>query len=193
MIRSLMAIIRYNFRPSLFQTERTVVLDDQALTVHMEGGVDQRVPWESVEEVHIEPVTAGDDNTRLVLNLSIRNGAPVQIDSVNVRGAGDFEHKTEEFKAVLGAIHRALSSRSGIRYRIGMRRGVMIAWRIALLLTVAAGIFGVVAAVITEQYDAIIYAGVFVAFGGVGLLMLAGRRGPVAYDPAAFIASEKKM
>src|SRR5436190_13355684 len=103
-------IIRYVFRPSLFHAERTISLDDNAITVAEGDRTPRRVTWSKVSEVHLEPATAGDDDrARWLINLRASDGGKIQIDSVNVRGTGDFEHKTEEFFAVLGAIHKALA------------------------------------------------------------------------------------
>ncbi len=127
----------------------------------------------------------GDDNRRRwLIKLKTRDGGRLLIDSVNVKGADDFEHKTQEFVAVFEAIHQNLAGRDGVRYLYGTRRGIYVAWRIALVMLVAAGIFGVVAAVVSEEYDAILYAAPFVLFGVTGLLMLKGRRGPRPYDPS---------
>lgn len=182
-----MATIRYTFRPSLFQAERTIVLDDSGVVIHG-SGPDRRVPWSDVDEVHIEPSTAGDDDkTRWLLNLAVRSGDKIQIDSVDVRGAGDFVHKSEEWQSVVGFVHKRLASRKPpVRFRFGARRGILVAWRIALLMVLAVGIFGMVAAVLSEEYEAIFYAGIFAAFGVVGLMTLKGHRGPVTYDPTDF-------
>ncbi len=186
-----MATIRYTFRPSLFQAEWTIVIDGSGIVAREGSGDDRRVAWADIEEVHLEPATAGDDDkTRWLMNLRVRDGAPIGIDSVNVRGTSDFEHKTQEFLAVLDAVHRALAPRSDtVRFRLGVRRGILIAWRIALLLTLAAGILGAVAAVAVEEYEALFGAGVFIAFGAVGLLALKGKGGPKSYDPKDFIAA----
>lgn len=187
-----MTTIRYSFRPSLFAAERTLVFDDQGITV-VGADLDRRMLWADVDEVHIEPVAAGDDDkTRWLINLRISDGSLLRVDSVSVRGAADFEHKTKAFAEVLVAIHAALASRGkAVRYRFGARRGVLWAWRIALVLALATGLFGIVAAVIAEEYEAIIYGGVFTAFGLFGLLTLRGKGGPVAYDPADFAAAWK--
>lgn len=189
-----MATIRYSFRPSLFQPERTIVVDDHAITVREGDGVDRRVSWSEITDVHIEPSTAGDDDkTRWLLNLGLRDRTVIRIDSVNVRGTADFEHKTEEWRAVVGAIHRALADRRpAVRYRFGARRGIIVAWRIALVMTAATGAFGMGAAIVSEDYEAILYAGIFAAFGIVGLMTLKGARSPAAYDPAAFMAAWDK-
>lgn len=183
-----MATLRYSFRPSLFQTERTIVLDDHGITVRYPADDDERYGWGDVEEVHIEPSTAGDDDrTRWLLNVRMKDGKTVQIDSVNVRGTADFEHKSEEWQAVLQAVHKALAGRKPpVRFRYGARSGIIVAWVIALFMIFAAGIAGIVAAIVTEQYEVILYAGPFAAFGIVGLMMLKSARGPRAYDPALF-------
>lgn len=187
-----MTTLRYTFRPSLFQAERAIVVDDQGIAVH--GDDDRRVAWTDVVEVHIEPATAGDDDrTRWLLNLRLRDGTTIRIDSVNVRGTADFEHKTEEWRAIVGAVHHALAERRPpVRFRFGARRGIIVAWRIALVMTAAVGVFGIGAAIVSEEYEAILYAGVFAAFGVVGLMALKGARGPVAYDPVAFTAAWDK-
>ena len=110
---------------------------------------------------------------------------------MNVRGAADFEDKSDEFLAALSAIHRALASRrEAVRFRFGARRGVLVAWRIALLLVAATGIFGSVVAVAGEEYEALFSTLPFAALGALGLLMLKGRSGPVPYDPAGFVADQ---
>lgn len=188
-----MTTLRYSFRPSLFERERTIVLDDQGVASEY-GGTSFRTPWSKIAEVHIEPVPAGDDGkSRWLVNLRTNGGAVIKIDSVNVLGTADFEHKTEEFIAVLKAIHAALAMRRPpARFRYGTRTGIIIAWRIALLLVLVAGIFGIVAAIATEEYEAILYAGPFVAFGLVGLMSLRGKRGPKPYDPTGFVDNLSK-
>ena len=189
-----MATIRYSFRPSLFQAERTILIDGSGIVVREEAGHDRRIAWTEIDEVHIEPATAGDDDrTRWLINLGVRGGAPIRIDSVNVRGTADFEHKTKEFIEVLDAVHRALEPRgAAVRFRLGVRRWVIVAWQTALVLTLAAGLFGAAAAVVTEEYEALLGAGAFVAFGVVGLLALKGKGGPKTYDPKDFITSREK-
>ena len=59
----------------------------------------------------------------------------------------------------------------------------------ALVLVIAAGIFGMVAAVVSEELEGLFYAGPFTAFGVVGLLALRKARGPVDYKPKEFIAA----
>ena len=116
--------LRYVFRPSLFHAERAITLDDSAIMVVEGDRAPRRLPWDRILEVHLEPATAGDDDrTRWLINLRASGGEKIQIDSVNVRGTADFEHKTEEFLAVLGAIHKALAAYPGVRYLIGSRRG----------------------------------------------------------------------
>ncbi|CAN5298204.1 hypothetical protein BH10PSE9_BH10PSE9_06410 [soil metagenome] len=183
-----MTVLRYSFRPSLFERERTIVLDDQGVTSEY-GGTSFRTPWSKIAEVHIEPVPAGeDDKSRWLVNLRTNGGAVIKIDSVNVRGTADFEHKTEEFVAVLKAIHAALATRQPpVRFRFGTRAGIIVAWRVALVLTLAAGIFGIAVAIATEDYEALLYVGPFAAFGLLGLLSLRGKRGPKPYDPSGFI------
>ncbi len=188
-----MATIRYSFRPSLFQAERTIVIDGSGIVVREETGPDRRVAWTEIDEVHLEPATAGDDDkTRWLINLGVRGGAPIRIDSVNVRGTADFEHKTEEFLDVLEAVHRALEPRGdAVRFRLGVRRWVIVAWQIALVLTLAAGLFGAVVAVVVDEYEALLGAGVFAAFGVVGLMALKGKGGPKTYNPKDFIAARE--
>jgi hypothetical protein len=180
--------IRYAFRPNLFRAERVVVLDSHAITVRDGDGEDRRVPWTDIDEVHIEPATAGDDGkARWVVNLAVRGGRPIQIDSVNVRGTQDYEHKTDEFLAVLAAVHRHLDGRKNeVRYRFGMRRGVTIAWRIALVLTIIVGLMAIAAAIYSGEWEVIFVAVAFIGFGLSGLSLLRGRRGPVRYDPTGF-------
>lgn len=189
-----MTTIRYSFRPSLFQAERTMVIDGNGIVVREGTGDDRRVAWTDIDEVHLEPAAAGDDDkTRWLMNLGVRGGAPIRIDSVNVRGTADFEHKTEEFLDVLDAIHRALEPRgNAVRFRLGVRRWVIVAWQIALVLTLAAGLFGAVVAVVVEEYEALLGAGAFAAFGVVGLLALKGKGGPKTYDPKDFIQAREK-
>jgi hypothetical protein len=189
-----MATIRYTFRPSLFHSERAIVLDDHAITVREGEGEDRGVPWSEIEEVHIEPATAGDDDkVRWVINLAVKGAAPIHIDSVNVRGTSDFEHKTDEFLVVLAAIHRHLEGRKGeVRYRFGMRRGIAILWRIALVLLIIAGLMGIAAAIYTGEWEVIFVAVAFIGFGLSGLSLLRGRRGPVAYDPTGFELGDAK-
>jgi hypothetical protein len=189
-----MATIRYTFRPSLFQSERTIVLDDHAITVHSGSGADRRVPWTAIEEVHIEPATAGDDGkARWLVNLAVKDGSPIQVDSVNVRGTQDYEHKTDEFVAVLEAIHGHLAGRLGdVRFRFGMRRGVRLAWRIALVLVIITGLMAGVAAIYSGEYEAIFVAIAFVGLGWSGLSLLKGRRGPVPYDPTGLVLDKVK-
>ena len=184
-----MPTIRYTFRPSLFRAERTIVLDDQAITVRDGDGADRRVPWTAIEEVHIEPATAGDDNkARWLINLAVKGGRPIQIDSVNVRGTADFEHKTDEFVAVLEAIHKALAGRTGeVRFRFGMRHGIAILWRIALVMIIVTGLMAGGAAIYSGEYEVIFVAIAFVGLGWSGLAILKGRRGPVPYDPGETI------
>jgi hypothetical protein len=139
-----MATIRYSFRPSLFQAERTIVIDEGGIVVREEPGHDRRIGWAEIDEVHLEPGTAGDDDkTRWLLNL-------------------------------------------------GVRRWVVVAWQIALPLTLAAGLFGAAAAVVVEEYEALMGAGVFIAFGIVGLLALKGKGGPKTYDPKDFVKAREK-
>jgi hypothetical protein len=68
----------------------------------------------------------------------------------------------------------------------------VVAWQIALVLTLAAGLFGAVAAIIVGEYEALLGAGVFVAFGLLGLVAIKGKRGPRDYDPQDFIAAREK-
>jgi len=49
-----------------------------------------------------------------------------------------------------------------------------------------------VAAIAVGEYEALIGAGAFVAFGVVGLLALKGKRGPKTYDPKDFIGAGEK-
>jgi hypothetical protein len=179
-----MATIRYSFRPSLFTGERTVVLDNAGIVVQQDGQPDRRVAWSAITAVHIEPATSGDDNrTRFLINLAARDGWRFAIDSVYVRGPAEFEHQTDGFLAVMKAIHQALEDRKDIDFRFGTKRGVLVAWRIALVFVVLAGLFGIVAGIVSEDYLGLLYGGVFVAFGGAGFLLLKGRGGPRRYDP----------
>ena len=68
--------------------------------------------------------------------------------------------------------------------------GVLAAWRIALFLALATGIFGSVVAIASEEYEALFSTLPFAALGGLGLLALRGRSGPVPYDPAGFIVDQ---
>lgn len=192
MVRWAMATILYSFRPSLFAAPRTIVIDEAGIAVRDGAAHDRRVPWGDITEVHIEPGTAGDgDKLRWLAHLQVAGGRPVTLDSMNVRGAADFEDKSDEFLAALSSIHRALElRRETVRFRFGARRGVLAAWRIALLLAAAAGIFGSVVAVAGEEYEALFSTVPFAALGGLGLLMLKGRSGPVPYDPAGFIGNQ---
>ena len=164
------------------------MLDGKGITVAEGNDSARRVPWGDIVEVHIEPSTAGDDEkTRWLVNLAVRDAPSLRIDSVDVRGAADFEHKTREFGDVLAAIHEALAARgSDVRYLFGTRRGVFWAWRVALFLAVATGLFGVVVAIVSEEYEAVFYTGAFAASGILGLLALRRRRGPVPYNPDGF-------
>jgi hypothetical protein len=188
-----MAPLRYTFRPSLFQRERTAVLDDAGIAIEY-GGTSFRTPWSAIEEVHIEPMAnTVDEHPRWLLKLRTGGGALISIDSVNVRGAADFEHKGAEFAAVVDAVHAALAQRDPpVRFRFGARAGIITAWRIALVLAVAAGLFGIAAAIATEDYEALFYAVPFAALALSGLLTLRGKRGPKSYDPGAFAASPPK-
>jgi hypothetical protein len=187
-----MATILYSFRPSLFASPRTIVIDGTGIAVRDGSARDRHVPWSDITEVHIEPGTAGDeDKLRWLAHLRVAGGRPVTLDSINVRGAADFEDKTDEFLAALAAIHRALESRAdAVRFRFGARRGVLAAWRIALLLAAAVGIFGSVVAIVSEEYEALFSTLPFAALGGLGLLTLRGRSGPVPYDPTGFIVDQ---
>ena len=178
-------MIEYAFRPSLFQPVRTIRLDDQALRVRDGDKPERRVPWADIDEVHIQPATTGEDGRpRWTARIGVKGGAPIRIDSTNVRGADDFEHKTDEFAAVLAAIHAALlPRRHEVRFLFGMGSGLNLAWRIALVMAVAVGLFGTIAATIAEEWDALFGTLAFMGTGLSGLAMLRGRRGPVTYDP----------
>jgi hypothetical protein len=129
-----MATIRYSFRLSLLQAERTIVIDGSGIVVGEGAGDDRRVAWTEIDEVR-----------------------------------------------------RALTPRGeAVRFRLGVRRWVIVAWQIALLLTLVAGLFGAVAAVIVEEYEALLGAGV------VGLLALKGKGGPQTYDPKDFVKARAK-
>lgn len=188
-----MTTIRYSFRPSVFSDETVVVINETGVTLREESGSDRRIAWSDIDEVHLEPNTAGDDKqARWLLRLHPRSGKPIQIDSVNVRGAADFKHKTKEFLAVLDAVHSALKPRgNAVRFRLGVRRWIILAWQIALVLLLVVGIFAAVVAIATEQYDVLMSVGVLVAFALIGLLMLKGKSGPRDYDPADFIAARQ--
>ena len=67
---------------------------------------------------------------------------------------------------------------------------MLAAWRIALFLALATGIFGSVVAIASEEYEALFSTLPFAALGGLGLLALRGRSGPVPYDPAGFIVDQ---
>ena len=189
-----MATLRYTFRPSLFQKERTVVLDDAGITVDY-GGTSFRTPWSAVVEVHVEPVPSPDDDDRprWLVNLRMQGGTVIKIDNVTVRGAANFEYKTEEFVTVLGAIHAALANRQPpVRFRFGARRGIIVAWRIALALALATGLFGLAVVIATEDYEAVLYVAPFIALGAYGLMALRGKGGPRPYDPAGFVEGLSK-
>ena len=99
-----------------------------------------------------------------------------------------FEHNREEFLAVRGAIHEAFSPYPGVRYLIGARQGLVVAWRIALGLTAAAGLFASIAAIITSDLSSLLATGPVAAIGISGLAMLRGRRGPLQYEPKNLVA-----
>jgi hypothetical protein len=181
------ATIFYTFRPSALSVERTIVLDAKGVTVHLRDSAERTMPWSSIDEVHIEPATSPDDHGRFVVHLKARGQPSIDIDSANVIGMNDIEHKTDEFIAVLAAIHAALTPRKAdVRFRYGMRRGITVAWRIALVMVVATGIFGTIAALVSEQYDALAGTLPFLALGLSGLTVLRGRKGPRDYDPTGF-------
>ena len=181
---------RYVFRPSLFHVERAIDLDDSAITVVERDRAPRRLAWDRILEVHLEPATAGDDDrTRWLINLRAAGGEKIQIDSVNVRGAADFEHKTDEFVAVLGAIHKALAPYPGVRYLIGSRRGILVAWRIALGMLTAAGLFATGAAIFVGDFESLFVTLAMTGLGISGFAVLRGRRGPVAYEPTGFAAA----
>ncbi len=189
-----MATLSYSFRPSLFAAVRTVLLDDTGLAVRSQNGAERRFAWADVTEVHIEPATTPDEGRRFVVHVKARTQPPIDIDSVNVRGGSDFEHKTDEFIAVLQAIHEALAARKAeVRFRYGARRGIVTAWRIALVMLAATGIFGTVAAIIAEEYEALTATVPFVGFGLSGLAVLRGRKGAVAYDPSGFAVEARQQ
>ena len=184
-----MPTIRYSFRPSLIRDETTVVINESGVSVREGSEPDRRIAWTEIDEVHLEPSTAGDEKARWLLRLHPRSGKPIQIDSMNIRGAADFEHKTKEFLVVLDAVHAALRPRgNAVRFRLGVRRWIIVAWQVALLLLFLVGLFGAVVAIYTQEYVALTSIGVLVAFAVTGLLMLKGRGGPRPYDPADFIA-----
>jgi hypothetical protein len=180
-----MTTIRYIFRPSLFHQERTLILDDRGLTLREGDGGERRVALDDIVSLHVEPATAGDDGKpRWLINLGVRDGKPIQIDSVYVHGASDFEHKIDEFATVLEALHKTLGPRGdAVRYSVGTRRGVLIAWRVAFFLCVVAGLVGAAAAVVTGEFEVLFGAASFIGLGILGLLMLRGRSGPRAYRP----------
>ncbi len=181
-----MTTIRYVFRPSLFHKERTLVVDERGLMLREGDGDERRVGFDEIESMHIEPAVAGDDDTpRWLINLGVHNAGPIQIDSVYVRGASDFEHKTDEFVKVIETLHTALAPRGdAVRYTAGTRRGIFIAWRIALLLCLVAGLMGAAAAINTGEFEVLFGAVAFIGLGIVGLLALRGKRGPRSYTNA---------
>jgi hypothetical protein len=182
--------LRYVFRPSLFQAERVITLEEEAITSAEGERASRRLAWGRILEVHLEPATAGDDqHTRWLINLRADSGEKIQIDSVNVRGTADFEHKTEEFFALLTAIHRALAPYPGVRFLIGSRRGILVAWRIALAMLTATGLFATGAAIVVGDFESLFVTLAMAGFGLSGLAVLRGRRGPVPYQPQAFAAA----
>ena len=101
-VRWAMATILYSFRPSLFASPRTIVIDEAGIAVRDGAADERRVPWGDITEVHIEPGTVGDeDKRRWLAHLRVAGGRPVTLDSINVRGAADFEDKSDEFLAAL--------------------------------------------------------------------------------------------
>ena len=182
--------LRYVFRPSLFHAERAITLDDSAITVVEGDRPPRRLAFDRILELHLEPATAGDDDrTRWLINLRASGGEKIQIDSVNVRGTADFEHKTEEFLALLGAIHKALAPHSGVRYLFGARRGILVAWRIALVMLTAVGLFATGAAIFIGDFESLFATLAMTGVGLSGLAVLRGRRGPVRYEPAGIAAA----
>jgi hypothetical protein len=177
-------LIAYRFRPNLFRGEQTALLDEAGVTLRGDGR-ERRLAWGDIAQVHIEPAIAGeDDEPRWLLNLASAGGDKIQIDSVNVRGTDDFEHKTDEFLAVLRAVHRSLSPRGKeVTYLFGMRKGVGIAWRIALVLVIVAGLMGVAAALYSGQWEAVFGALGMVALGVTSLSAMRNRGAPRRYDP----------
>src|SRR5260221_7363616 len=100
-----MATIVYTFRPSLFTGERTITLDNSGIA-EATASNHRRIPWTSVQEVHVEPATSGDDGgSRFVIHVRASGQRQIDIDSVNVRGAADFEHKDADFADLLRFIH----------------------------------------------------------------------------------------
>jgi hypothetical protein len=181
-----MTTIRYVFRPSLFHHERTLVLDDRGLSLREGENSERRIAFTDIVSLHIEPAPAIDDETpRWLINLGLRKGRPIQIDSVYVRGTADFEHKTDEFLKVLGALHQALAPRGkAVSYSFGTRSSILIAWKIALVLCLLAGLFGVGVAIALGEFEAVFGAAAFVGLGALGLVMLRGKRGPKPYRPS---------
>jgi hypothetical protein len=177
-----MATIRYTFRPSVFTSERTVVIDGSGVAELRSDGGETRIPWTDVAEIHVEPGTSPDETARFVLHVNAANRTSIAIDSLNVRSAVDFEDKTQEFLEVLKAVHESLAKREAeVRFLYGAKRGVLTAWRIALWLTLATGIFAAIAGVISEQYDLLFGSVAFIGAGLSGLAVLRGRKGPRTY------------
>ncbi|HZP21668.1 MAG TPA: hypothetical protein VFB16_15855 [Bauldia sp.] len=178
-----MATIRYTFRPSLFTSDRTIVVDETGVAELRSDGSERRIAWREVSEIHIEPATSGDEQARFVLHVNARDRRSIDIDSVSAQSATDFAHKGDEFLAVANAIHDGLAPRAGsVRFVYGARRGVLNAWRIALWFTLAAGIFAAGAAIVSEEYDLLFGSIAFIGSGISGLTMLRGRKGPRPYD-----------
>jgi len=180
--------LAYAFRPNLFAEERRIIIDDDGITIRDGESPERRVAWQSIEEVHIQTGSEGDENlVRWTATLGIKSGEPIRINSVNVRGTADFEDKSREFAELLAAIHQALIQRTPeVKFVYGRRSGLMLAWRIALVLCVLAGCFGVAATLYAAQWEAIAGAGAFVWAGIAGLWLLRGR-GPRPYNPATFM------
>src|SRR5262249_25536001 len=98
----------------------------------------------------------------------------------------DFEHKTGEFFEVLATLHESLEPHSGVRYVMGGKRGILIAWRIALVMLTVAGIFATLAAIYVSDFWSLFTTLAMTAIGASSLAALRGRHGPVSYDPKVF-------
>ena len=184
-----MATVRYTFRPDILSGETRVVLNQTGIVAREGNGPEHRLAWTDIDEVHLEPGSAGD-KARWTLRLRGPGTNSIRIDNVNFRGVADFEHKTNEFLAVLDVIHTALAPRGkSVRFRLGVRRWIIVAWQIALFMLLAVAVFGAATAIVVEQYETLVGIAPMIAFAVLGLLMLKGKSGPRDYNPSDFIAS----
>ena len=128
----------YTVRRSLFAKERSIVTDDDGIVVRDGDEPERRIAWVAIDAVHVQSTSRGDENQTLWhVKLVVKDGAPIRIDSLNVRGIGDFEDKTPEFASVLTAIHVALMPRATeVRFLYGMGSGLILTWRFMLVLCI---------------------------------------------------------